>query len=93
MEQPPASGPSVPTSELIYPGAETVMDMRNERDNLLQLRTTDTPDKVVDWYTDKLKATEIIKTPRAGAVLRTGATNVIISPRGSATDIIIKQGL
>jgi zinc-ribbon domain len=92
IAQPPTSGASVPTSELIYPGAETVMDMRNERDNFLQLRTTDAPDKVVDWYTGKLKATDIIRTPRAGAVLRAGATNVIISPRGSGTDILIKQG-
>jgi zinc-ribbon domain len=91
-QPPPASGTSMPTSELIYPGSETVMDMRNERDNFLQLRTTDAPDKVVDWYMTKLKATEIIRTPRAGAVLRAGATHVIISARGSGSDIIIKQG-
>jgi len=91
-QPPPASGTSVPTSELIYPGSEKVMDMRNERDNFLQLRTGDAPDAVVDWYTNKLKATEIIRTPRAGAVLRAGATNVIITPRGSGSEIIIKQG-
>lgn len=92
IEQPPASGPSVPTSELIYPGAETVVDMRNERDNFLQLRANDPLDKVVDWYMQRLKPTQIFKTPGAGAVLRTGGTNVVISPGGSGTEIIIRQG-
>ncbi len=77
----------------MYPGAETVMDMRNDRDNFLQLRTDDAPDKVLDWYADRLKGAEVIRTPRAGGVLRTGATNVIISPGGNGTQIIIKQGV
>jgi hypothetical protein len=91
VQQPPASGPSVETGALMYPGAETVVDMKTGQGNFLQLRTTDPAGKVADWYTDRLKATDIIKTPGAGAVLRTGGTNVIISPRGNVTDIVIKQ--
>ena len=91
--EPPASGTSVPTSELMYPGAETVMDMKTGRDNLLELRTGDPLDKVVDWYMSRLKPAEIIRTPGREAILRAGKTSVIISNRGSGSDILIKQGV
>jgi hypothetical protein len=91
--EPPASGTSVPTSELMYPGAETVMDMKTGRDNLLELRTGDPLEKVVDWYMTKLKPAEIIRTPGTEAILRSGKTSVIISNRGGGSDILIKQGV
>jgi hypothetical protein len=77
----------------MYPGAETVMDMKNGRDNFLELSTIDPVNTVVDWYINRLKPKEIIRAPGAGSVLRTGATQVIISPRGNKTDILIKQGV
>ncbi len=91
--EPPASGASVSTSELMYPGAETVMDMKNSRENFLELRTSDPLDRVVDWYTTKIKAAEIIRTRGTEAILRSGKTSVIISSRGNATNILIKQGV
>ncbi|MBA3804663.1 MAG: zinc ribbon domain-containing protein [Acidobacteria bacterium] len=91
--EPPASGASTSTSELIYPGAETVMDMKNSRENFLELRTSDPLDRVVDWYTTKIKAAEIIRTRGTEAILRSGKTSVIISSRGNATNILIKQGV
>jgi hypothetical protein len=91
--EPPAAGASVSTSELMYPGAETVMDMKNSRENFLELRTNDPLDKVVDWYTTKIKAAEIIRTRGTEAILRSGKTSVIISNRGGATDILLKQGV
>jgi hypothetical protein len=91
--EPPASGTSVPTSELMYPGAETVMDMKTGRDNLLELRTGDPLEKVVDWYMTKLKPAEIIRTHGTEAILRSGKTSVIISSKGSGSDILIKQGV
>lgn len=95
IEEPPAAGTSVATSELMYPGAETVMDMKSSRDSFLELRSTDPLDKVVDWYTTKLKPSDIIKNGTRGteAILRAGRTSVIISARGSGTDILIKQGV
>jgi len=57
IEEPPAAGTSVATSELMYPGAETVMDMKSSRDNFLELRSNDPLDKVVEWYVAKLKPT------------------------------------
>jgi hypothetical protein len=94
FEEPPAAGTSVDTSELRYPGAETVMDMKSSRDNFLELRSRDPLDKVVDWYTKRLKPSEIIRDGTRGseAILRTGRTSVIISNRGDTTDILIKQG-
>ena len=91
--EPPAAGTSVATSELMYPGAETVMDMKSSRDNFLELRTSDPLEKVVDWYMTKLKPAEVIRTPGKEAILRAGKTSVIISNRGSGTDILIKQGV
>lgn len=90
--EPPAAGATVPTSELMYPGAETVMDMKSSRDNFLELRTNDPVNKVVDWYTAKLKSAEVLRSGGTEAILRTGRTSVIISTRGNATDILIKQG-
>jgi hypothetical protein len=93
MEEPPAAGPSVPTSELMYPGAQTMMDMKTGRDNLLQLRTGDKLDKVADWYEAKVKPTQIMRTGTE-AIFRTGRTHIIINTRGGeATDILIKQGI
>ncbi|HEX8145534.1 MAG TPA: zinc ribbon domain-containing protein [Pyrinomonadaceae bacterium] len=91
-QQPPASGPSVPNNELMYPGAQTLTDMKSERENFLELRTSDQVEKVVEWYTAKLKPTQIMRRQRE-AILRTGRTHVIISGRGEATDILIKQGV
>jgi hypothetical protein len=89
---PPAPGTSTPTSDLMYPGAQTIMDMKTGRGNFLQLSTTDPIDKVVDWYVTKVKGAEIIRTPGAGAVLRAGETKIVISPGGQGSAIIIKQG-
>lgn len=91
--EPPAAGTTVPTSELMYPGAETVMDMKSSRDNFLQLRTADPIGKVVDWYTTRLKPSEVMKSGSTEAILRTGRTSVIITTKGRATDILIKQGV
>ena len=68
------------------------MDMKNSRESFLELRTSDPLDRVVDWYTAKIKAAEIIRTRGTEAILRSGKTSVIISNRGGATDILIKQG-
>ena len=89
--EPPASGASVSTSELMYPGAETVMDMKVNRESMLELRTSDPLEKVVDWYTTKIKEADIIRTPGREAILRSGKTSVIISNRSGLTDILIKQ--
>lgn len=91
--EPPAAGTSVATSELMYPGAETVMDMKSSRDNFLELRSNDPLDKVVDWYVAKLKPSETLRSGSTEAILRVGRTSVIISTRGKATDILIKQGV
>lgn len=91
--EPPAAGATVPTSELMYPGAETVMDMKSSRDNFIELRTNDPVNKVIDWYTAKLKPSEVMRSGGTEAILRTGRTSVIISTRGNLTDILIKQGV
>lgn len=90
--EPPAAGTSVPTSELMYPGAETTLEVRRDNSHTLGLRTADPTDKVVDWYVSKLNPTERIISGASDAVLRAGTTTVIISGRSGKTDVIIKQG-
>ncbi|HEY6187725.1 MAG TPA: zinc ribbon domain-containing protein [Pyrinomonadaceae bacterium] len=92
IEDQAAAGPSVPTSELMYPGAQTVMDMKTGRDNFLQLHSTDKIDKVTDWYMAKLKPTQIMRRGTE-AVLRSGQTHIILTGSGEATEILIKQGV
>jgi hypothetical protein len=93
FEEPVAEGPTLPTSQLMYPGAETVLDIKAGRENMLQLRTSDASRKVIDWYVDKLKPTQTIRETGAEAILRTGRTTVIISGRGDTTEIIIRQAV
>src|SRR4051812_14245876 len=61
---PPPAPPALPPStgqvstispDLKYPGAETTMDIKDGKEgDTLQLRTSDSVDKVVNWYTEKL---------------------------------------
>jgi hypothetical protein len=87
-------GSSATDNPLVYPGAETVMEMTGEEEGrVLQLRTGDPLDKVVQWYVEKVKPTSTIKTPGENVtVLRGEGINVVITGGGSQTEIIIRQG-
>ena len=78
---------------LIYPGAEVVMDMtRGDEGGVLQLNTRDPLDKVVDWYTAKLRPAKKIILPGKNAVLRGGGiTAIITGSEEGQTSIVIKQ--
>lgn len=80
---------------LIYPGAETTMEVTDaEEGNVLQLRTSDSLDKVVDWYTAKLKPRKVVrmKKPAPQVILEADETNVVINENGDGTTIILTQG-
>ncbi len=70
------------------------MDMTGKDGNrVLQLRTKDSPDKVVAWYVEKLKPTENMRIPgESVTVLRGDNIRAVITATGAQTDIIIKQG-
>ena len=91
---PPASGGSSSTgNSLVYPGAETVLDVTKADGHVLQLRTHDPIEKVVNWYTEKIRPTETVKVPGGNmTVLRGEAVRAVITATGTETSIIIKQG-
>ena len=91
---PPAGGGSSSTSNsLVYPGAETVLDVTKADGHVLQLRTRDPLEKVVNWYTEKIRPTETVKVPGGNmTILRSDAVKAVITATGTETSIIIKQG-
>lgn len=80
---------------LIYPGAKTTMEITGtDEDHLLQLQTSDSFDKVVSWYTEKLKPKSVLrmKDPSSRVILGTDEMNVIINENGNGTTIMLTQG-
>ncbi|HMF56291.1 MAG TPA: zinc-ribbon domain-containing protein [Pyrinomonadaceae bacterium] len=93
LPQPPAEGTTIDSS-LVYPGAETVVDVDNGSEgHVIQLRTSDPLNKVTDWYISKLKPSQIVRVPGGiSNVLRTNKGAIVLTSSDEGTQIIIKQG-
>jgi hypothetical protein len=79
----------------VYPGAKTTMEITGDDEgNVLQLQTSDSFDKVVDWYTERLKPTKVvrIKDPTSHVILEAGELKAIINANGNGTTIMLAQG-
>lgn len=77
--------------DFIYPGAETLMDMTHSNEaSLLQLRTTDSYQKVFDWYVAKLKPDSVFKPSDSNAILKSDKLVAIINSSGEGTIIMLK---
>jgi hypothetical protein len=99
IPQPPA--PPMPPQgtginpAFVYPGAKTMMEITGDDEgNVLQLQTSDSFDKVVDWYTEKLKPAKVvrIKDPTSHVILEAGELKAIINANGNVTTIMLAQG-
>jgi hypothetical protein len=108
--QPPPPPPPLPSPvttqgggispALVYPGAKTLMQVTDASEgNVLQLETSDSLDKVVAWYTDRLKPTQVIRAPGSNVgeadsnvILVAGEMKVIINAQGDRTIIMLAQG-
>ncbi len=93
--QPPVAGTGSSNS-LDYPGAEVTMEMTHGAEgSMRQLQTSDSFEKVVAWYTNKLKPTEKIITPEGpSAVLKGKETTAIINgDEEDGTQILLKKGI
>ncbi|HEY0544209.1 MAG TPA: zinc ribbon domain-containing protein [Pyrinomonadaceae bacterium] len=92
--QPPAAETGK-ANALDYPGAEVTMEMTHGGEgSMRQLHTSDSFEKVVAWYTDKLKPSEIIKTPEGPtAVLKSKQATAIINSDEEGTQILLKKGI
>ncbi|HVG19566.1 MAG TPA: hypothetical protein VNI02_10970, partial [Blastocatellia bacterium] len=79
--------------EFIYPGSETTMEINSATEGMvLQLHTTDPFDRVVDWYTEKLKPTNVVKTKGPSVILEGDGMTAIINQAGDGTNIMLTQG-
>lgn len=100
---PPATGVSEGSGidpALIYPGAKTTMRITGGSEgNVIQLQTSDSFDKVVNWYKEKMKPETVVEAsdPRGGpsgrsVILATEAVTAIINNQGDATGVMLTQG-
>jgi hypothetical protein len=77
---------------MIYPGARIITEIDHSGINsALQLQTEDSFDKVVAWYTAKLKPARTVKKAGVAAVLNGESMTAIINGAGSGTSIFLKQ--
>ena len=79
------------SSELMYPGAKTIVDMTNERGGrALHLETTDPFTAVETWYQKALKPEKTMRLTSTSVVLKNGPTTATIAAEGNKTNILIK---
>jgi hypothetical protein len=76
---------------LVYPGAQTLMDISNpDGGRALQLQTSDPLDKVENWYDRNLRPQKIIRLTSSSVVLKNENTTATIASEGGMTNILIK---
>lgn len=79
--------------ELIYPGAQTTMEITDASEgDVLQLQTSDSLDKVASWYMEKLKPSKVVRMPGTNVILEADEMKAIITAKGDGTSILLKQG-
>jgi hypothetical protein len=94
LQEPPApsaSGTNV-FSKLMYPGAKTTMSVSGGGEgNVLQLETTDTVEKVANWYRAKFSNPKVTSIPKS-QIIDAGNIKVIIIDQNNGTRILLTQG-
>jgi hypothetical protein len=79
------------SSDLIYPGARTVVDMTsNGGGRALHLQTPDSLEKVEAWYQKTLKPEKTIRLTSTSVVLKNAKTTATIAAEDNTTNILIK---
>ena len=79
------------TGVLIYPGSQTIVDMQGDTDRAVQLKTSDSLEKVVAWYEANLKPTKTMRLTSTSVVLRKENVVATIASEDNKTNILIKQ--
>jgi hypothetical protein len=75
----------------VYPGAETVVNTTTPDGRAIHLRTPDPFDKVVAWYTTRLKPAKTMKLTDSIVVLRNGNVTVTLGVENNVTSILVKE--
>ncbi|MGH9883450.1 MAG: hypothetical protein ACRD6N_18665, partial [Pyrinomonadaceae bacterium] len=79
------------TTAVLYPGAQTVVDMTNEDGGrAIQLQTTDSLDQVESWYQKNLKPTKVVRLAATSIVLKNENTTATLAREDDKTNILIK---
>ena len=78
---------------LIYPGAQTVVDMTGDDGRAIQLQTDDSLDRVLAWYDETLKPTKRMRLTSTSFFLRNQKVTATIATEDKKTNILIKQSL
>lgn len=79
-------------SQLMYPGAQAVVDMTNtDGSRTIQLQTPDSLDKVESWYHKSLKLTKTMRLTSSSYVMKNDQVTVTLASEANKTNILIKQ--
>lgn len=78
------------SSNLVYPGARTVVDMTGDGGRALHLETSDSFSAVEEWYQKELKPHKTMRLTSSSVVLKNDKTTATIASEGAKTSILIK---
>jgi hypothetical protein len=78
---------------LIYPGAQTVVDMTSDEGRAIQLQTGDSLDRVLAWYQGSIKPTKTMRLTSTSFVLKNQNVTATIATEDNKTNILIKQSV
>jgi hypothetical protein len=77
---------------LIYPGAQTVVDMTNtDGSRTIQLQTKEPLAKVENWYQTNLKLSKTVRLTSTSVVMKREKVTITLAEEDGTTNILIKQ--
>lgn len=80
------------TRALIYPGAQTVLDMTNtDGSRAIRLQTKEPLARVESWYQTNLKLSKTVRLTSASVVMKKENVTITLAEEGGTTNILIKQ--
>ena len=87
-----ADGQTVSSSRLLYPGAQSIVDMiNNDGSRTIQLQTTDSLDRVENWYQTNLTLKKTVRLTSTSVVMKNQKVTITLASEDNKTVILIKQ--
>jgi hypothetical protein len=77
---------------LIYPGAQTVVDMTGaDGSRAIHLQTKEALARVESWYQTNLKLSKTLRLTSTSVVMKKEKVTITLAEEGGTTNILIKQ--
>ncbi|HEX3282041.1 MAG TPA: zinc ribbon domain-containing protein [Pyrinomonadaceae bacterium] len=76
---------------LVYPGADTLLDVGGPDGRVMKLRTSDSLDLVQHYYETTLQSTKTVAVSNSVVVIRNDRVTATLLADGDKTNILIKQ--